>query len=542
MNSNPFLPGTKICAYLRDSGGDEQDLSTAQQEHEIRHWAFDNQLIVVDLFVDAARPGSSVIKRLEFMNMIQFLQKPTCDAAGVVVWSLSRFSRDMDDAQYFIAGLRRTGKIVFSLSDNIPEGIHGRFMESALQWQNAMYLENLSKDIKRGVYHNLSQHGALGGRPPKGFKREEIDLGKHRDGSDHKVHRWVPDPENWEFCRIAWLMRAEGKSYEEINKAVHLYGSLNSYNDFFRNKLYTGILQFGEEIIENYCVPMVDQATWDEVQKLSHSRAQNLAAVDNSTHPRRYSSNFILSGLLYCARCSSPFNGRVIKFKDRPSRGYYRCSGKARRRDCDMADIPQEVIEPAILKALTEYILEETNLEQRWSEASNPISERNVEIKRQISAYQDRLAGIKKRTHNLLVALEEGGEARTVLNRIKDLDAEEIDVQTQIMNLVATIESPGALDMSWINQRLLPVLRNADREDLRSIYHGMLKRITIERLQRTLQGNILYIIPEKEILTPAKGEDFMPTSRCPWQITNHRHNFNFPFKIILSYGMKWKFV
>jgi hypothetical protein len=34
--SNPFPPGSRIVAYLRDSGEERQELSTGQQEAEIR--------------------------------------------------------------------------------------------------------------------------------------------------------------------------------------------------------------------------------------------------------------------------------------------------------------------------------------------------------------------------------------------------------------------------------------------------------------------------------------------------------------------------
>lgn len=36
--SQPFPPGSCIVAYLRDSGGERQELSTGQQEAEIRAW------------------------------------------------------------------------------------------------------------------------------------------------------------------------------------------------------------------------------------------------------------------------------------------------------------------------------------------------------------------------------------------------------------------------------------------------------------------------------------------------------------------------
>jgi len=42
----PFSPGDQVVAYLRDSGGQNQELSTDQQEQELSKWAVENNLII----------------------------------------------------------------------------------------------------------------------------------------------------------------------------------------------------------------------------------------------------------------------------------------------------------------------------------------------------------------------------------------------------------------------------------------------------------------------------------------------------------------
>jgi DNA invertase Pin-like site-specific DNA recombinase len=48
-------------AYLRDSGGEEQELSIEQQEKEIRAWCLEKGYILTAIFKDEARPGSSTV-------------------------------------------------------------------------------------------------------------------------------------------------------------------------------------------------------------------------------------------------------------------------------------------------------------------------------------------------------------------------------------------------------------------------------------------------------------------------------------------------
>ena len=59
----PFPAGSHVNAYLRDSGGDEQDLSVPQQEAVIREFCEQNSLVLVHLFKDEARQGGSTVGR-----------------------------------------------------------------------------------------------------------------------------------------------------------------------------------------------------------------------------------------------------------------------------------------------------------------------------------------------------------------------------------------------------------------------------------------------------------------------------------------------
>ena len=175
--------------------------------------------------------------------------------AGLVIWSYSRFARDFDDAQFYRADIRRRGYLFHSLNDEVPDGPMGRLFEAVIDWKNEQFLEDLSRDVKRGLSDLVRTHGALPGTPPRGFKREPVQIGARRDGRPHIVHRWVPDPELVPMVQQAFALRAAGASLNEIHQTTALYNSLNSYTTFFSNRLYIGILEFGDLTIENYCEP-----------------------------------------------------------------------------------------------------------------------------------------------------------------------------------------------------------------------------------------------------------------------------------------------
>jgi hypothetical protein len=187
---------------------------------------------------------------------------------------------------------------------------------------NERRLEEISADVKRGLMYNLTTYGALPGTPPRGFKREQVQVGERRGGGAHIVARWAPDPELVPLVQRAFAMRAAGESYERITQATGLYRSRNSWITFFRNKLYLGILEYGSLTVPDYCEPLIDPDTWEAVRRINDRRS----VYNNPHHPRRVHSAYLLSGLLYCQDCGSPMNGHSIR-----ADYYYKCSRAVRR-------------------------------------------------------------------------------------------------------------------------------------------------------------------------------------------------------------------
>jgi DNA invertase Pin-like site-specific DNA recombinase len=85
--------------------------------------------------------------------MMDHFRRGGVPESGVVIWKMSRFSRDIDDSQFYRADLRRRGYQVISISGNITEGPEGRFFEAAIDWLNERFLDDLSRDVKRGLSH-----------------------------------------------------------------------------------------------------------------------------------------------------------------------------------------------------------------------------------------------------------------------------------------------------------------------------------------------------------------------------------------------------
>ncbi len=266
--------GAHVVAYLRDSGGTNQEDSVEQQEHEVRRWCEQYGLILTTIYTDEARTAKhSLHKRKDLLTMMAHLRSGAEDQA-VIIWNYERFARNIKHGRHFLAEIESLDKLVCSLTDNIPEGPERYFIQDLKLWSAEQTSVKISIDVTRGLRSMVQQHRGVPGTPPRGFIRgASITIGKHRDGTPRTVHAWEPDPSLVPAVCLAFEMRARGASYKTIMDATHLYPAINSYKTFFENRLYMGILEYGDIIIEDYCTPIVSAELWNA------DRQKNLPVV-----------------------------------------------------------------------------------------------------------------------------------------------------------------------------------------------------------------------------------------------------------------------
>lgn len=485
----PFSPGASVVAYLRDSGGEEQDLSTSEQQNAIQEWCITHGLQLSKVFRDEARPGSSVVNRAAFNEMMGHFHDPGCTDRGVIIWKYSRFSRDFDDAQFFKADLRRRGYIVYSLNDSIPDSPEGKVIESMIDWMNQRYLNDQSTDIKRGLHHLVKEYGAMPGSPPPGFKRETSVIGTRRDGTPHTISKWVIDPDTAPIVKAAWQMRAEGATIRQINQKFKLFTNRSSYSHFFKNRLYIGILDYGSKdkqtVIENYTEPIVDLDTWDTVQALNaqNSKINNPTRSDNPDGPRRKSSSFLLSGLLYCGKCGSLMNGSTVQFRGKKLNQYYICRRATRYMDCDARRIPREAIEDGIMLQVSEYIKDPSLLAAREHKRAELAESRLFETRSQIKLLETENTDLKRRIRSLIDRLASDPTApNSIIDVIREMEKTIEDNRTKLSILKSTPlpdvlpKSPDYLEK--LSKKMLEVLQSDDIPTKRQFLKLLIERIT----------------------------------------------------------------
>jgi site-specific DNA recombinase len=418
-------PGSRVIAYIRDSGGDKQELSTLDQRNEIKAYCkkFALMLAESDIFEDTAKSGTSTIKRDEFERMIDLCRKEQF-TQGLLVWSFSRIARNTLDAQFFKSDLRRRGIIVHSMTDEIPEGPYAHLVEVMIDTANEEKSRQTSRDSKRGLaQRTLAGYVPGGGTPPRGYRAVREIISSHRDGSPRIGTKWEIDPETGPLVTLAFRMRAQGKSLNEIMQAPcgSLYKNKTGWTTFFQNESYLGIGKSGETKVKDHHPALVDLETWNAVQLLREQIHKH--SPGNPLHPKRYHSPSLLSGMAVCIHCGTPMIREVSGARSTKSGKWtaYLCGAKRNKGNwhaCEGKQIQAAKADAAITRAVLNSIMTVDYAVEWINQIREQLSD-NSEAQRQEQNTRQALMNCDKAISRLLDTIE-ATDSATAKERLKE--------------------------------------------------------------------------------------------------------------------------
>ena len=444
----PTLPaGSDVIAYLRDSGGPNQEESIGQQKRAIIDYCNKYGFALSKIYSKTAS-GRKTKNRNQFLEMVNSVM--TCPDElrphGLILWAYSRFSRDIADFNYYFYGLLTKGLIVHSLTEQIPEGLTGQIFLSLKAYTNADFSIQLGKQIKRGIADRVKAGYSNGGQAPKGYRVVKDSHGLRRNGAPRVGVKWEPDPELAPLVQLAWEMRAKGKSYREITEATggKIYTNKNSWPTHFRNKSYLGIGKAGDLEVQDHHGPLITWETWEAVRKIEktmpHYREQG--RTTGLTHPRRMSHPSLLSGLAFCIHCGSA----MVLHTARDYRSYL-CGKRDRKKgytDCPNAhSVNARRADRVILDAVLNQILSPSFVEDLIEEIQNQLVDMS-KIDREIGDVNNLLILTERSINRLLQLAESTGDIEEIAERLKNLKQEKAEhlARIKILKTERETETP----------------------------------------------------------------------------------------------------
>lgn len=495
----PLPAATHVVAYCRDSGGEEQERSVRQQTQAVEEYCNRHGLVLEQVYLDEAKLSSNSEKRDELNRMlvelaarykqIRHLEKRRAHMAahpfGVIVWKSNRLGRDSIETTYIKADLRIRGITIVSLIPTLETGdatIDALF-EIVQQHQDEKLLQEISENSRRGLTELVSlrdtdpefrRHnpdwetnngrylGILPGPKATGFKGERILIGvrdrkgRNQGGEKHYVERLVPNHENnlWERCHLAWKMRHEGARIKTIMEATRLFRSVSGYDHFFENRIYTGDVEYGGKLYENFVPALIPRLWWEDEQRRRAERAakRQRRAMDPLYEPRRVGSRHLLSGLVYCGAVDGeehPMNADTVPAREgkRSRWDFYICTRKqnSRNHQCQAGRVGAAALDQAVIESVMTHILTKEHLRPIADALASALSERNEDVHTRVAAVQRGLDEVQKSIRQLLDAIETVGVSSSISARLREREMEERRLIAELVNLQDLQVAPKAI-------------------------------------------------------------------------------------------------
>ncbi|MBK8022025.1 MAG: recombinase zinc beta ribbon domain-containing protein [Chloroflexi bacterium] len=453
---------------------------------------------------------------------------------GVIFWKSNRLGRDAIEATNIKSDLRLRGITVVDLITAATTGIMAvdSIIEAVQTTHDEMILEDISTSAKRGLAqlvglrdtdetflsHNPDWQptggylGLMPGGVPTGFKGERVQIGVYerkkgrQSGEPRIVQRIVPDPETWERCRQAWEMRTQGSTIGEIHRTTRLFRTINSYDTFFANRIYTGDLVYGGKLYENFVPALIPKAWYEDVQKHRAQRATKMQgrALSSVDEPGSVGSAYLLSGLVVCGVKEDeehPMHIESIPGK-KGKRGnyvYFICTTRknTRKGACQARRISMRALERTVLDLLVEHILTADNLRPLVREIRDALMSQSGEANTRVAAIEAQLHEVRKAIDNVIDSLEKMGYAPELQRRYDVRRQEEETLLHELASLKAVRGKPGQTAKlndevvdEWIGH-IRSALQGEDKQVARRALHQFVAKIVIK--QKT--GMLYYTFP-----------------------------------------------
>ncbi|MGC4116788.1 MAG: recombinase zinc beta ribbon domain-containing protein [Myxococcales bacterium] len=283
---------------------------------------------------------------------------------------------------------------------------------------------------------------------------------------------------------VAHTLNAEGRpTKQQVTKAGKVRGlrewDKNAVLHVLRSPVVAGLMPYKGEVHQGEHEAILDRGTYEEVQVLLDG---------GSGDQKRWGRNpkYILTGLLFCARCGAAFTPASTRTGDREYR-YYRCGTRDRmgRDACESRQLPAPAIEDFVIQRVREALADGTIAADVAKAASERIEHMRKALLKEREALPAQIAAMATGGKRLVeTASNMTGVGRRLLDsklqetgdQLGRLERRLWDVQRKLAQL-----NQAKLEVSWVEG----CLRTFDKvwDTLTPENRGRLVRAVISRVE-----------------------------------------------------------
>lgn len=403
--------------YARYSSDKQTEQSIEGQIRVCIDYAKTKDLEIVGEYIDCAISGRTD-NRPEFQRLMQDCSKGIFDA--VIVYRTDRFARNKYDSAIYKKQLKKNKIELHYAAEHIPEGPEGIILESLMEGLAEYYSAELSQKVKRGIHESALKAKSTGGNIALGYKVA--------DDKSFQINE-----KEAEAVRIVFDMFIKGTPNSAVCEYLNRLGLRTNKKTLFSNKAiprlvqnekYIGTYKCGDVVIKDAIPPIVTKELFYAAQRELAKRRSNRKSPQSRV-------DYLLSGKLFCGHCKKRMIGISGTSKTGDKHYYYYCSGVRNKTGCDKKHVSKNWIEDLVVSETLKHILR--------PEAIKFISKKCYESQQndktgfaEIEFIQRRIDENKKALNNLLRAIEMGVETTTLPMRIKELETESHQLNSEL--------------------------------------------------------------------------------------------------------------
>lgn len=429
LHQNNSLSPLKAALYVRLSREDRDKIrkeddseSIINQQTMLINYCKDNQIEIYNIYNDEDYSGSDR-ERPAFNRMIEDAENRKFDM--VLCKTQSRFARDMELVEKYINGLFPIWGIRFvGIVDNADStNKYNRKQRQITSLVDQWYLEDLSENIKATLASKRKQGLWVGAFAPYGYIKDPKNK-NHLivDEEAAAVVRYIFDLylQGYGITPIARKLNEQGVPNPATYKQQHGQPFQNSHKEcsdiwhtysigrMLSNMVYRGCVVQGMaenisykstkkrqkpkeewDIVEGTHEPIIDQCTWDKVQRLRASKPKSCNTGDPN----------IFAGKVRCKKC-----GSSMRIYYTHHERYYRCCTQYFAKDrCSGTFVSEKVLRREVLKQiqlLYQQYIDESYISENLT-IENGYKDKICTLKSKIKSAKQSLDKLNKRFKNL---------------------------------------------------------------------------------------------------------------------------------------------
>ena len=303
---------------------DAEGYSLPAQREACRRKAETLNADVVEEFMDRGESAKTT-DREGLQAMLRRITQGGIDY--VIVHKVDRLARNRADDALIALQIREAGAQLVSVSENIDETPSGLLLHGIMSSIAEFYSRNLATEIIKGS-NEKAKKGGTPYRAPIGY----VNAREIVDGREIRVIK--KDPERADLITDAFKMYATGDyALSELAGILEARGlrtrptrrspakalGINRLSSILKNDYYTGKLSYNGDTYDGRHEPLIDKATFAQVQVMLEGRRQS--------GERNWKHYHYLRGTIYCGEC-----GRRLFFQKVRGNGgeyeYFCCKGR----------------------------------------------------------------------------------------------------------------------------------------------------------------------------------------------------------------------